>query len=215
MHEKGLILTPLFSSAGKSQKESVIYCVWSKSCHCFTGNYRQRNIRNQVFPSITLWHFCFFSLFCRFFPFPPLPSASFSSSEHHLHLTINTLPSSIPFADYHQHTISNTPPSCYQSASTTHNSSSWFTSVRHLAHYLLFMCCYNLQCGYDMSHIHTTLKVDGPAHFQNARINGATVWFSTPEKGMMFIALTFWGRAMYARMCCQCLLRLRHLRRDA
>ena len=37
----------------------------------------------------------------------------------------------------------------------------------------------------------------------------------TPEKGVTSIPLTFVGRAIYARMCCQCVSGLRHLCRDS
>ena len=38
-----------------------------------------------------------------------------------------------------------------------------------------------------------------------------TFWILTPEKGVTSIPLTFAGRAIYARMCCQCVSGLRHL----
>ena len=37
----------------------------------------------------------------------------------------------------------------------------------------------------------------------------------TPEKGVTSTPLTFVGRAIYARMCCQCVSGLRHLCRDS
>ena len=37
----------------------------------------------------------------------------------------------------------------------------------------------------------------------------------TPEKSVTSIPLTFVGRAIYARMCCQCVSGLRHLCRDS
>ena len=66
-----------------------------------------------MFP-ITLWGFCFS---CTILPPPPASSSlclvliiTTSSTHHHRHNTIIRTPST----EYHQHTISNTPPSYYQ-----------------------------------------------------------------------------------------------------
>ena len=63
--------------------------------------------------------------------------------------------------------------------------------------------------------IYTVFKVDGPALFQSARIDGADFLNLTPPEGVTSIPLTFVGRAIYARMCCQCVSGLRHLCRDS
>ena len=64
----------------------------------------------------------------------------------------------------------------------------------------------------DCQRVYPPFRVDGPALFQSARVDGADFLnFDTPKKGVTSIPLTFVGRAIYARMCCQCVSGLRHL----
>ena len=48
---------------------------------------------------------------------------------------------------------------------------------------------------------YTGVREDGPAHFQNARIDGADFWFLTPPKGVTVHRPYFWGRTIYPIIC--------------
>ena len=115
MHEKGFILDPPFSSAGKSQKEFLLIA-FGQHHVTLSENAIVKEISETKFSP---HHFVRFLFFFAILP-PPPPSIPFlllsvliittSSTQYHQHNTIIRTPST----DYHQHTISNTPPSYYQ-----------------------------------------------------------------------------------------------------
>ena len=124
MHEKGLILTPLFSSAGKSQKGSVTFVFGQNrvivSEKAIVKKYPKPSFFSHNSASFSL----FFALFCRLFPLLRLLDVSPSSLQHHLHITINTKPSS----EHHRQATINTQSATHlhpdiRRASSTHSSS--------------------------------------------------------------------------------------------